>query len=281
MTSILPVTGSDFLRMSIRRLESMILKKHIKQILLPVYKDISSTIFNNKKSKYIYLKLATFLSTHGISPIFSPSAASIKERWQKQGEDGALTNPKIYMKENKSIPELFKDVLPYLDKNGPVLEIGCNVGRSLNYLHKHGYRNLTGIEIGREAVELMKANFPEMYRDSRIIIGNATEEIKKLSTNGFNLVFCHSVLVSIPPRCNHIFKEMARVSNKFILTLENEGSYTSYPRNFKKMFEKQGYKMIVNKIFTGACSSLPVPFETKHIYENNTIRLFVKDKSRA
>ena len=281
MTSILPVTGSDFLRMSIRRLESMILKKHIKQILLPVYKDISSTIFNNKKSKYIYLKLATFLSTHGISPIFSPSAASIKERWQKQGEDGALTNPKIYMKENKSIPELFKDVLPYLDKNGPVLEIGCNVGRSLNYLHAHGYRNLTGIEIGKEAIELMKITFPEMYHNSKIITGDATEVIKQLNTSEFDLVFCHSVLINIPPRNNHIFKEMARVSRKFILILENEGSYIAYPRNFKKMFEKQGYKMIVNKIFTGACSSLPVPFETKHIYENNTIRLFVKDKSRS
>jgi hypothetical protein len=134
---------------------------------------------------------------------------------------------------------------------------------------------LTGIEIGREAVDVMKANFPEMYHDSIIIIGDATDEINKLSSNGFDLVFCHSVLVNIPPRCNHIFKEMARVSNKFILTLENEGSCSAYPRNFNKMFEKHGFKMIVKKIFTGACSSLPVPFETKHIYENNTIRLFV------
>lgn len=255
----------------------MSLRYKIKGMVFPVFKRILSFVSSNRRLKYFNFRMSIFLANHGIIPLFSPSAASTVRRWLEQGTKDSAVDPKTYLKEDNSICELFKEVLPYLSKESAMLEIGCNVGRSLNYLHRHGYRNLTGIEIGCEAVELMKASFPEMYRDSRIIIGDVTEEIKKLSTNGYDLVFCHSVLVSISPRCNHIFKEMARVSNKFILTLENEGSYTVYPRNFKKMFEKQGYKMIVSKIFTAACHSLPVPFETKHIYENNTIRLFVKD----
>jgi SAM-dependent methyltransferase len=265
--------------MNIQKNNITTFKQTIKVIVRPHYKRLYDTLFSSKRFKYIYLKIATFLATHGFSPLLAPSATSTKERWQRQGTDDLLPTPKTYIKEDNSIYELFRDVLPYLDKDSPILEIGCNVGRSLNYLNTQGYRNLTGIEIGPKAVELMKATFPDMYNNSKILIGDAPNVIKGLNTDEFDLVFCHSVLVNIHPKYNYIFEEMARVSKKFILILENEGSYTAYPRDFKKMFEKQRYKMIVSKVFSGACSSLAVPFEEKHIYENNTIRLFVKVKS--
>jgi len=63
------------------------------------------------------------------------------------------------------------------------------------------------------------------------------------------------------------------------LTLENEGSFNSYPRDFKKLFEKHEWKMIVYKLYAGGCSELPAPFKQLHVYKNNTIRLFVPDKS--
>lgn len=258
----------------------MSLSARIKGMVFPLFEKIQYLVFSNKRLKYVYFKTSIFLAGHGIAPLLSISSNSIKRKWLEQGTKDSSVDPKIYLKEDNSTEELFKEVLPYLSKESAVLEIGCNVGRSLNYLHRHGYRNLTGIEIGREAVEVMKANFPAMYRDSRIIVGDVAEQIKNITTNGYELVFCHSVLVSIHPKNNHVFNEMARVSNKFILILENEGSFTVYPRNFQKMFERQGYKMIVSKVFSGACSSLPIPFEEKDIYQNNTIRLFVKDMSR-
>ena len=93
------------------------------------------------------------------------------------------------------------------------------------------------------------------------------------------MVFCHSVLVNIHPKYNSIFADMARVSRKFIFILENEGSIFGYPRNFQKMIEKQGYKQIMYKHFRGACESLSVPYTKEDIYVNNTIRLFVQNKS--
>ena len=93
------------------------------------------------------------------------------------------------------------------------------------------------------------------------------------------VVFCHSVLVNIHPSCNYIFKEISRVSRKFILILENEGSYTAYPRDFRKMFENQKCKMIVSKIFRAGCVSLTIPYEYDDVFSNNTIRLFVRDNS--
>ena len=168
---------------------------------------------------------------------------------------------------------------PYLEKDSDILELGCNMGRSLNYLYKLGYNNLTGIEIGLRCEDLMKKNFSEMYKRSKIVIGDVTEEIKKFEDNEFELVFCHSVLVNIHPKYNHIFEEISRVSRKFILFLENEGSYQAYPRDFQKMFEKNNYKMISSKIFRGVCDSFPIPYRYDDIFSNNTIRLFVKDES--
>lgn len=241
---------------------------------------IFSTLCTSKVFKKWYLHLATFLSTRGITPPFSPSLRGGQRRWAEQGNDGNLTKPEIYVQEDASLQELFRDVVPLLPPDARILELGCNVGRSLNYLYRHGYRNLTGIEIGAKAVELMKTTFPDVYASAKIIVGDMPQEIRKLATADYDLVFCHSVLVNIHPSCNDVFKEIARVSRRFVLTLENEGSITAYPRDFKKVFEKQKYKMIVSKLFRAACESLAVPYRHDDLYSNNTIRLFVRDESR-
>ncbi len=245
-----------------------------------LYQRIYSRLFGSRIFKYRYLKLATMLATRGITPPFSPRAGSTLGQWEQQGTREGLPKPATYVHEDRSITELFQEVLPHLVKESPILEIGCNVGRALNHLYLQGFRNLTGIEIGSRAVELMKTTFPEMHRSSRIIVGDAATVIKDLPTAGYDLVFCHSVLVNIHPKYDSLFDDMARVCRKYILVLENEGSYTAYPRDFQRIFERRGYKMIVSKVFSTACSSLPAPFTDEHLFANNTIRLFVQDLSR-
>lgn len=257
----------------------MSIGRTIKGAVFPFYKWIYDAVLGNKRSKHLYYRLAVFLSTRGIAPPLAPSASSVKDRWRRQGQDGAADNPATYTMEDRTVPELFRDVLPHLHKDSNILEIGCNVGRSLNYLYKNGFRNLTGVEIGSEAVELMKTAFPETYRSSRIIVGDASDAVKRFKDGEFDLVFCHSVLVNIHPRYNYIFREMTRISRRFVLILENEGSYTAYPRDFNRLFEKEGLKMVAFRVLAGADATLPVPFEDRHIYVNNTIRLFVKDES--
>jgi len=251
----------------------------IKGAVFPFYKWIYDAVLGNERSRYLYYRLAVLLSTRGIAPPLAPSAGSVKERWRRQGKDGAVDNPATYAALDRTVPELFRDVLAHLHKDSSILEIGCNAGRSLNYLYENGCRNLTGIEIGPEAVDLMKTAFPETYRSSRIIIGDATDAVKRFKDNEFDLVFCHSVLVNIHPRYNRIFMDMARISRGFVLILENEGSYTAYPRDFKRLFEREGLKMVAFRVLAGSDAAIPAPFEDRHIYASNTIRLFVKDKS--
>jgi SAM-dependent methyltransferase len=172
---------------------------------------------------------------------------------------------------------MFMDVLAFLGKDANILEIGCSAGRNLNYLYSKGYKNLTGIEIGIKAEAVMRECFPETYKSTQYIVGNAYEEMSKLPSSHYDLVFSHSVLVNISPKWNGIFKEMARVSKAYVLTMESEGSYTAYPRNFEKMFRRAGWKQILYKFYnlSGKKRVLAPVYVPNDMFKNNTLRLFV------
>jgi len=199
------------------------------------------------------------------------------QRWAEQGTSSSDVSPDIYTKVDDSTERLFQDVLPILDCNCSILEIGCNAGRSLDYLFHRGFHNLMGIEIGSKAVELFAQTFPDTYEQSSIIVGDAVQEIPKLKDDSFDLVFTHSVLVSISARDNAIFREMCRICRGYILILENEASWNVYPRNFQKMFEKNGFKMVSYRwmVWNEDRSALGFPRAIDNdVFANNVIRLF-------
>jgi len=227
--------------------------------------------------KYKYYRLKRFLSTRGIYVPFFQSTRFSRNMWSKQGTADQFPNPESYLQTDGSIAALFSEVLPYLNKDAKILEIGCNAGRNLKYLYDLGFRHLSGIEIGAKAVKLMQKAFPELYRDSKITVGDVTQALKDLKTDEYELVYCHSVLVSIHPKFNDVFAQMARISKRFVLVLENEGSYSLYPRDFQRMFEKNGLKMVSSRIYIPGQATFPVPYRMEHVFKNNSIRLFVKD----
>jgi SAM-dependent methyltransferase len=49
-----------------------------------------------------------------------------------------------------------------------VLELGCNAGRNLNYLHKAGYSELTGVDINSEALELLRQEHPKLAESASL-----------------------------------------------------------------------------------------------------------------
>ena len=71
--------------------------------------------------------------------------------------------------EVKERSEFLANIIKKYEKNldAKILDIGCNVGRNLNYLFFAGYQNnLCGIEINSKAIQLMKTAFPEMFSKS-------------------------------------------------------------------------------------------------------------------
>ena len=251
----------------------------IKKIFIKLFEEHLFIAHPYLKEKY--LQFAIFCSNNGICPPLSPSPGNVETRWREQSINDPQRNPYSHVEYDESIALMFQDILPFLDKNANILEIGCSAGRNLHYLFSKGYKRLTGIEIGIEAEKVMQEKFPDAYSKTRYIVGNAYEELLKLPSSHYDLVFCRAVLISIAPKWNRIFKEMARVSKSYILTMEREGCHIAYPRDFEKMFRRVNFRQTLYKIYRiseGKERILAPNFSRKDRFDNNTIRLFVPIK---
>ncbi|MBW2035547.1 MAG: class I SAM-dependent methyltransferase [Deltaproteobacteria bacterium] len=115
------------------------------------------------------------------------------------------------------------------------------------------------------------------------IVGNACEELMKLPSSSYDLVFTRGVLINIAPKWNGIFREMARVAKSFILTMETEGAYFAYPRDFKKMFRKAGCRQIIYKLYkrSGNKRILATHYDRDDLFNSITVRLFVKNRLKG
>lgn len=124
----------------------------------------------------------------------------------------------------------------YSNSNPNILEIGCNVGQNLNYLFSAGFDKLTGIEISEDAVVLMKKSYPRMAKNAKIINKPVEDAIGTFKENEFDIVFTMAVLEHIHPDSDFIFPEMARITNRYLITIEDERwvSWRHFPRNYKK-----------------------------------------------
>ncbi len=107
-----------------------------------------------------------------------------------------------------------KDFLDKL-KIGNILEVGCNVGNQLSLLQAQGFKNLYGIDIFPQAVELAKTH----TKNINIIQASAFD--LPFKDNYFDLVFTSGVLIHISPKnIKKAMKEIYRVSKKYIWGFE-------------------------------------------------------------
>ncbi|NHN55362.1 class I SAM-dependent methyltransferase [Calidifontibacter sp. DB0510] len=161
--------------------------------------------------------------------------------WRQPAPVGNV--PQTYIAQvgrSKALHELIKD----LPKDARILEVGCNVGRNLAYLHDQGYHNLQGIEINQHAVDLLRETYPQLA-DVPIHVGPAGEQLPLLPDDSLDLVFTMAVIEHIHPDEAHIFDEMVRTSRE-VLTIEPDGRLThrQYPHNVQEIFTGRGLRLV-------------------------------------
>jgi len=187
----------------------------------------------------------------GQTPPFSDSRNKVQDSWKNYGELHRGQTFDAYAKQmhrSKFLAERIKS-LEGIDSNEPILEIGCNLGRNLNFLFEQGYSNLHAIEISPEAIDLMKKYYPKLVSKFTIMIGSVEEKIKECKDNQFSITFSLAVLQHIHPDSNFIFEEISRVTSKYIITIEEENNYNpggTFPRDYSKIFASLGWEMVYN-----------------------------------
>ena len=199
----------------------------------------------------------------------TPNIKEIQSYWKNPDDKG--NKPQSYIDgPNKNLlsKNLIKEVQKLVrEKEKRILELGCNVGRNLNFLFNKGYLDLSGIEINKNAIELMKKTYPPVYYNSDIKVDSIEKSIKNICNERFELVFTVAVLMHLSHKSNFVFKEISRITKNFLITIEEEGIelvWSHYPRNYKEVFEKLGMKQIKEKKGLGANKTI-------------TLRVFRKD----
>ncbi len=140
--------------------------------------------------------------------------------------------------------------MPKLSKKAKILEIGCNVGRNLNYLLERGFMNLYGIEINKNSALQMKKFYPQLYKSATIILDSTENAIFNFKDNYFTLIFSMASLMHHHPQSNYIFQQIYLKSKKYVLIIEDEinNKPLQFARIYKTIFENFGMKEIKKDI---------------------------------
>lgn len=186
----------------------------------------------------------------------------------------SLNQPIFYANKNKTILNfLIQYWSSYVSKTHNILELGCNCGVNLDYLYNNGYKNLSGIEINRFAIDEMKRLYPTLYNNITILNYPIEDIITTIPNKSYDTVFTMAVLMHIhPSSIKKVFTEIERITSKYVITLENENSVISditFIRNYKKEFKKIGLTEIKSIILTN-CIIPNIDTE----YNGYTLRIF-------
>jgi SAM-dependent methyltransferase len=150
------------------------------------------------------------------------------------------------------------DVLsPLIAKEDSILEMGCNFGRNLNHLWQAGFTRLRGMEISEHSVMRLRLSYPSLA-DVIIDVGPAEASIQRLGDRSVDVVFTMATLEHVHPDSRYLFREIARVTRKYVLAIERkEGrrSHFQYPWDIKREFMEAGLELIDSKPWSALWSS--------------------------
>ena len=165
------------------------------------------------------------------------SRAELHQYW-RHSWDGR-NDPEQYLRGEPRGRSLVGLIRRYASSDASVLEIGCNVGRNHHHLFEAGFTQLAGVDISEDAVGLLRRTYPAMAAVARLHVRPVEEFLPSLVDDGFDVVFTMAVLERLHEDSASVFVDIARVSKRLLVTVEDEREYAwrQFPRNYRKVFE--------------------------------------------
>ena len=154
--------------------------------------------------------------------------------------------PEAYLIGKGNSKLLLRRVEDQVGHKDKILEVGSNIGRNLAYLFEAGFKNLESIEINRAAVKMFEEHFPQVAASTTVHLGAMETIFPKIPDNSAGLVYSMAVMEHVHPESENVFSEMARITSKVLITIENEkdSSWKAFARNYKLIFEKLGFLQV-------------------------------------
>ena len=149
-------------------------------------------------------------------------------------------------------------------RDAAVLEAGCSAGRHLAHLRDDGFRDLHGVEINAEALEVMADAYPELAADGTFHAAALGDVLPEFADRAFDAVYSVETLQHVHPDDDAVFDELARVAGDVVVTVENEepsgdpdatdptvtrinGEFPLYHRDWERVFASRGFAQVASK----------------------------------
>ena len=166
--------------------------------------------------------------------------------------DKVLKDAEIWKNQDYYSAEKYEDVLSptqkmYLeyieqkiDRKDSVFDICCNQGRHLRALHRKGFKNLTGVDIMCDAINIFKES--KEYSEGGIVAecSLAQSFIQNAESSSFDYAITFSATIELIHPGFDIFKELYRIVNKGFIFIINENGH-SYPRFYRYQINSRGF----------------------------------------
>ena len=163
----------------------------------------------------------------------------------RDGNTGAYRDPNHFIEMRENIDEkLLKKIMEInTNKCMSIMDLGCNTGRHLNYLHKEGMINLNGIDVMQKALDNFKTIFPETVNRVNIHHDLFQRFLINSSEDKYDIVYSVGATIELVHPSFDIIKYLCKISNEYILLLINEDDQ-EYPRFYVYEFKNQGFQLI-------------------------------------
>jgi len=171
-----------------------------------------------------------------------------KEETERYWIEPRTSQPEKYlMGEVRSI-YLFDIISKYTNCNidSSVLEVGCNVGRNLEYLRRKDFIDLSGMDINPDVENLRMQRYPYLYKAMKYHYGPAEDVLPKL-TEQYDLIYSMAVLMHMYPGIfPTIVNEISRLCKGFLITIEDEETLWIHqtPWDYKAIFGPLGFVQV-------------------------------------
>jgi len=138
---------------------------------------------------------------------------------------------------NESSHRLREQLDRRIGADGSVLELGCSAGRHLAHLYEHGYRDLWGVDINAESGTVMRQAYPALAAAGNFTFEAIEDVIASFDARQFDAVFSVETLQHIHHDHEWVFEEVARVTDRLLVTMEIEDTDNGAPEQAVKYID--------------------------------------------
>ena len=135
------------------------------------------------------------------------------------------------------------------NKKLKILDLGCNQGRHIKYLHNKKFNNLYGVDIMKKAITVFKKNSSIQEKKHINIKQDYIQRyLNSAADNFFFASYTFGATIELLHPSFDIVKELIRVSRRYIFLYINENEHW-YPRFYVYEFKRNNTKLIYKKKF--------------------------------